>query len=146
VHVSDAGKHEYVTDSIPPGEAKRDDAGPLPIELLLGALGGCVGVDIVSILGKMRLDIRGLRIETTGERADDHPRVFQRIHMIFDIDTEPSDPAKILRALELSTSRYCSVFAMLARSAKLSYALRHEGREYPGLSSDGQPEPGDVRE
>ena len=55
--------------------------GPAPMETLLLALAGCTGMDVVSILKKMRAPVDWLTVEVGGERADEHPRVFTKIHL-----------------------------------------------------------------
>lgn len=100
-----------------------DDAegntGIRPMEAVLVALGGCTGMDVVSILQKMKVDLKGLRIEIHAERAETHPRVytFIRINYIFIGSNLPMD--KIERAVQLSRDKYCSVMAMLKHTAKI---------------------------
>jgi putative redox protein len=111
--------------------------GPSPMELVLGAVAGCTGIDVVSILGKMRLEIRSLWIEAEGERREEQPRAFRRIHLTYEIATEPPDPEKIRRAVELSVVKYCSVSATLTGSVAMSYTLRCHDLEFEGTIPDG---------
>lgn len=127
-----AGAATYSTDANLEGAADFQPAGPSPMEVVLGALAGCSGVDLVSILQKMRIAIRELRVEVAAERASEHPRVYTRIHMDFHIDTDPVDPARVRRALGLSADKYCSVSAMLAAGALITYTLHYGGQRYEG--------------
>jgi putative redox protein len=95
--------------------------GPSPMETVLLALGGCTGMDVVSILRKMRAPLEGLEIRVTAERAADHPQVFTRIGLEYVFKGPGLDPAQVKRAVELSQERYCSVAAMLRGVAEVSY-------------------------
>jgi len=98
--------------------------GPSPMETVLLALGGCTGMDVISILQKMRAPLVGLEIRMTGERAEDHPRVFTRIALEYVFTGADLRPDQVTRAVELSQTRYCSVSAMLRRAAELTYSWR----------------------
>ncbi len=126
------GEVSYATDANLEGTPDFHPAAPSPMELLLGALAGCSGIDLVSILQKMRIVLRELRIEVAAERAPEHPRVYTRIHLTYHVDTEPIDPVRVQRALGLSANKYCSVSAMLAASALITYTLHHGGQRYEG--------------
>ncbi len=123
----------YKTDARLEAFPRDSLEGPTPMELLLGALAGCTGIDLVSTLAKMRLELRSLRIAVEGEREEEHPRVFRKIRVTYDIETDPADPEKVLRAVELSAGKYCSVSAMLACRAGIEYTLRSAGREHHGV-------------
>jgi putative redox protein len=98
--------------------------GPSPMETLLLALAGCTGMDVISILGKMRAPLAGLEIRVSGDRAEEHPRVFTRIRLEYIARGNNLRPEQISRAVELSQEKYCSVSAMLRASAELTYAWR----------------------
>jgi putative redox protein len=102
------------------------DAGARPKELLLLALAGCTGSDVVSILTKKRVPLDGFEIEVTAEQADDHPQVFTRIHLDFVFRGEGIRPTDVERAIELSETKYCSVSAMLRGSVTITHGYRIE--------------------
>jgi len=106
------------------GEDGSGAAGPSPMETVLLALGGCTGMDVVSVLGKMRAPLRGLEIRIAAERAEEHPRVFTRIALEFVFSGADLRPDQVSRAVELSQTKYCSVSAMLRRAAELTYTWR----------------------
>jgi putative redox protein len=101
--------------------------GPSPMETVLLALGGCTGMDVVSILGKMRAPLDGLEIRIAAERADTHPKVFTRITLEYIFTGPGLKPDQVKRAVDLSQEQYCSVSAMLRRAADLSYSWRIAG-------------------
>jgi len=92
-----------------------------PMELILHALAGCAGVDVVSTLLKMRQPLEGLEIGVTACRADTHPRVYTGIHLEFRV-RGPVDEDRLSRAIELSHTKYCSVAAMLAGTVPITYS------------------------
>lgn len=98
--------------------------GPSPMETVLLALGGCTGMDVVSILRKMRAPLEGLEVRITADRASEHPQVFTRIHLEYVASGRGLQPDQVKRAVELSQERYCSVSAMLRASAQVSYTWR----------------------
>jgi putative redox protein len=99
-------------------------AGPSPMEAVLLALGGCTGMDVISVLNKMRAGLDGLEIRITAERAEEHPKVFTRIGLEYVFTGAALRPDQVTRAVELSQTRYCSVSAMLRWGAELTYSWR----------------------
>jgi len=98
--------------------------GPSPMETLLLALAGCTGMDVVSILAKMRAPLAGLEIRVSGDRAEEHPRVFTRITLEYVFRGAGLTPEQVGRAVQLSQEKYCSVSAMLRQAADLTYTWR----------------------
>jgi len=130
-HIPDSG-HRFVTDARLGGDDARPRRGPSPMEVLLGAVAGCTGIDVVDILSKMRLELRALSVTAEGERYEAVPRAYRRIHMSYEVETEPPAPEKIRRAVELSVTKYCSVSATLAGAVEMTYTLRCHGQTYEG--------------
>ncbi|HBB17965.1 MAG TPA: peroxiredoxin [Syntrophus sp. (in: bacteria)] len=102
--------------------------GCKPTEALLMSLGGCMAIDIVSILKKMRMDIRGLRIDITGERNPDPPQYFKAVEMTLHLTGHNLDPQRIDRAIALSREKYCSVYNSLRPDLdlKIQYIIEDE--------------------
>lgn len=113
--------HEVVMDAS--REFGGEDGGPRPMELVLVALMGCTGMDVVSILKKMRVEDYQFEVETGYERASDHPKVYTRIHLRYIFKGKDLPRDKIEKAVSLSQERYCSVAAMLKRVAPLTYEV-----------------------
>lgn len=107
--------HHIVIDALPPG---GNDNGPKPIELLLTALAGCTAMDVLSILQKKREPVEGLEVFVEGVRANDHPRVYTDIEIVYRVRGKVT-PAAVARAIELSESKYCGVSAMLGKCAAI---------------------------
>jgi len=110
-----AGENEVALSGLgdPPG------AGAGPMDLLLLAVGGCTGRDVVSILRKMRQPLEGFRVEVRGERAEEHPRRFTSIEVVYHLKGE-LDESRVRRAIELSETKYCSVEATLRDAVPIS--------------------------
>jgi putative redox protein len=97
--------------------------GASPMELVLMAVGSCSGMDIVSILEKMRIKYNRFEITVQGERAADHPRIFTDIEVIYKFWGSELPEDKLLRAIQLSMEKYCSVANMMDKVANLTYHL-----------------------
>ena len=91
-----------------------------PVELLLVAVGGCMGADIVEILRKKREQVTDYRVEVRGERREDFPRSFKRIQMHHIIQGRNVSEKSVKQAIELSDTKYCSVAASLRPTAEIS--------------------------
>ncbi len=102
----EAGKHEVGMDG-------ASYTAPSPMQLLALSLAGCMAIDIVHILGKMRAEPKSLRAEVEGERAATDPKRFTRLRLRFDIGGERITPVEVERAISLSREKYCSVLHSL---------------------------------
>ena len=101
---------------------RQRNTGPGPMELLLLALGGCSGSDVVSILKKKRQPLTGLFISLQGERAAEPPTVWTSIKIHFRVVGKGIDPRAVTHALELSRTKYCSVAATLSHTAQIEWS------------------------
>jgi putative redox protein len=99
------------------------DSGPSPMELLLVALAGCTGMDVISILRKMRQQVSGYEVHVHGARAETHPRVFTQITVEHIVTGHAMDEAAVRRAVELSESTYCGVSNTLNKTAEITTAI-----------------------
>ena len=90
-----------------------------PTELLLLALGGCSGADVVSILQKKRERVTDYRVELRGERREEHPRSFRKIEVRHIVRGYGVSEASVARAVQLSTEKYCSVAGTLRPTAEI---------------------------
>lgn len=98
------------------------NTGPRPTEMLLQATAACTGIDIVSILHKMRLPLERFEMKVDGIRATEHPKKFSAIHILYVLDGEMPEE-RVRRAIELSVDRYCSVSHSLSATMTYSYQL-----------------------
>lgn len=110
-----------------PGDFGGSNAGSRPKELILMALGGCTGSDVVAILQKKKANVKGFQINLTANTAEEHPQVFTDIHLEYVFTGDGIVPSDVERAIELSTTKYCSVSAMLRPAVKITHSYRIEG-------------------
>jgi putative redox protein len=97
--------------------------GPRPKPLLLSALAGCTGMDVVSILKKMRVPFDAFHVEVRGELTDEHPKTYRRMHIVYRVRGDNIDRSKVERAVEMSRTSYCAVSAMLQRAAEITHEI-----------------------
>jgi putative redox protein len=102
------------------GSAKN---GHGPKALLLSAVAGCSGIDVVDILTKMRVDFSDLIIETEADQTDEHPKVYKDITITYKIKTDAANEDKVRKAIDLSLEKYCGVSAMLKKNSPIHYKL-----------------------
>lgn len=95
------------------------ESGYRPTELLMFALAGCTGVDVVNILEKMRQKISGVEVTVTGRQPESYPKPFNHIEVKYVFRGEKLDKEKVRQAVELSEGKYCSVGQTLAGVAKI---------------------------
>ena len=110
-------------------ETGGDDSGVRPMELLLIGLGGCTGMDVISILRKKRQNITHFEIQLDATQAEDYPRIFTHITINYKIHGHNVDPKAVARAIELSVTKYCPAQAMLDKAAEIehTYEIVEEG-------------------
>lgn len=104
-------------------EAGGDGVAASPMEMVLLGLAGCSGVDVALILQKKRLNVRDFQILVNGERADEHPRVFTKVHMAFVFEGEGLSPKALEDAVRLSIDKYCSVAGMVSKTAEITWNI-----------------------
>jgi len=121
---TDSMGHSIVTDASK--QVGGEGSGFSPLQLLLAALGGCTGIDIVDIMRKQRQQIDDLEMVVSGERVKEPPRVYSNIHVEYRVKGKDVKEKAVKRAIQLSEDKYCSVGAMLKAKAKMtsSYAIQ----------------------
>ena len=100
------------------------NSGTRPKELLLIALGGCTGSDVVTILKKKKIKFNNFELQITSEVSDEHPQVFTKIHVEYVFYGKDIPSKDIERAIELSQTKYCSVTKMLEKAAEISHSYK----------------------
>ena len=106
------------------------NAGIRPKELLLLSLAGCTGSDVVSILQKKRSKLEDFEINITAETREEHPQVFTKIHIEYVFYGNEIKKEDVERAIELSSTKYCSVQAMLRPSVEITHSYRIEPSKF----------------
>lgn len=124
---STAGGHEICMDA--PREFGGSESGPTPMELLLAGLGGCSGMDIVSLLKKKKQNVQGIEIRVTGRRAEAHPKHYTDIDIEFLVTGTGLSEEALRRAVELSMEKYCSVKATIGGTARVNYSYKIVNRD-----------------
>jgi putative redox protein len=124
-------KHEMTFDGlshsnhiIPLDGDAAHTQGASPMEVVLMALCGCTAIDVVSILRKKREPFTGLTVSAEAEQSTEPPKVFTRIRLMYRVSGNVSSKA-MEDAVHLSETKYCSVAAMLSKTAAIEYAIEH---------------------
>jgi len=104
-----------------PPEIGGENLGVRPMEMLLLGVAGCTMIDIVTTLKKMRQELTHCETKVNAERADDHPKVFTDIHIIFIFKGKGLDTKKVEKAITLSAEKYCSASIMLGKTASITH-------------------------
>jgi putative redox protein len=105
------GGHSLLLDD------KEGATGPKPIELVAAALAGCTAFDVITILRKKRQKVTGYEVQVEADQVQQAPMVFNQVrirHIVTGIDV---DPKAVEDAIHLSEEKYCSVGAMVQKSA-----------------------------
>jgi putative redox protein len=108
--------HTIVTDSAAEGQ----DLGPGPKRLMLVALTGCTGIDVVSILKKMKVAYSDLKIDVDAALTDEDAAIYHTVKLTYYIKVAEADQSKVEKAVALSMDKYCGVSAMFQKFANLS--------------------------
>ncbi len=111
--------HGIVIDGAP--DIGGRNLGVRPMEMVLMGLGGCTAMDVLSILKKQRQNITDFAIEIEAQRREDPPKVFTDIQIRYIITGRDLKETHVKRAIELSAEKYCSVSAMLEKTAKITH-------------------------
>jgi putative redox protein len=114
--------HKVVLDS--DESVGGTNEGFRPMEMLLVGLGGCTGMDVISILRKMHQEVTGYQVKVQGNRAEEHPKVYTEITVEHVVKGKRLSADSVRRAVELSATRYCPASAMLGKSAHILHKYR----------------------
>jgi len=119
------GKERFVAMApsghlVPLDADRKSNGAPGPMELLLIALGSCTATDVVSILAKKRQKLEALEVEVSGERAAEPPTVWIKLEIVYRLRGALDEKA-VKDAIQLSEERYCSVAAMLRKTAPIAF-------------------------
>lgn len=113
--------HKIVLDAVEAVGGKN--RGPRPKPLMLVALGGCTGMDVASMLKKMRVEYEGFHIEVEGDLTEEHPKYYHTITINYYFKGKDLPMEKLEKAVNLSQDRYCGVTAMLEKAAKIEHKI-----------------------
>jgi putative redox protein len=114
--------HHIIMDALPEVGGKNE--GPRPKELMLASLAGCTGMDVVSILKKMRVEIESFNVEVEADLTEEHPKQYTKMHLTYIFKGQNLDIEKLKKAIDLSQEKYCGVSAMYRKSMELAYEIK----------------------
>ncbi len=102
-----------------------DDSGPSPKKLLLASLAACTGIDVVSLLEKMKVPFEGLAMDVEADLTTEHPKVYSEIRLTYRFFGKDLNQNKIEKAIKLSQDKYCGVSAMLKKNCPIVYTIEY---------------------
>ncbi len=117
--------HKIVLDAV--DAVGGENKGPRPKPFMLVALAGCTGMDVISILKKMRVEVDNFNVKVDGELTEEHPKQFHKMHVTYEFWGKELPMAKLEKAINLSEERYCGVSATYKKVIELtSEIIIHE--------------------
>ena len=118
----EVNNHKFIIDATE--DVGGNDKGPRPKPLLLAGLGGCTGMDVISILRKMRIEPTYFNVSVAAEITDEHPKYYNKIHITYSFRGKDLPIAKLEKAIDLSQNRYCGVTTMLNKVAVITQEIK----------------------
>ncbi|MBN1182155.1 MAG: OsmC family protein [Bacteroidales bacterium] len=101
-----------------------EDRGPRPKQLMLVSLAGCTGMDVVSILKKMRVELDYFNVRVEGDVREEHPKKYETIRVIYEFKGKELDIEKLNKAVKLSEEKYCGVRAVYESAIKITSEIK----------------------
>lgn len=101
------------------------NSGLAPKAMMLSSLAGCSGLDVVSILAKMKVAVTNFKIITTGELTDEHPKYYHTVHVVYQFYGHDLPQDKLKKAVDLSVEKYCGVMEMFRKFAKVTIEIEY---------------------
>lgn len=101
-----------------------EDRGPRPKPLMLTALAGCTGMDVISILKKMRVNVEDFNVVVEGDLTDEHPKQYYKMNVIYEFKGKDLPLDKLKKAVSLSEERYCGVSALYKKAIELTSEIK----------------------
>jgi putative redox protein len=117
--------HEIILDAT--DAVGGENRGPRPKPLMMVALAGCTGMDVVSILKKMRVEVEGFSVRVEGDLTEEHPKHFTAMHIIYEFTGKDLPMEKLQKAVSLSEERYCGVSVTYRKAMNITTEIRVKG-------------------
>ena len=114
--------HKIILDAA--AQVGGENRGPRPKPLMLVALAGCTGMDVVSILKKMRVDVDDFSVVVEGDLTEEHPKQFSQMRIIYEFKGKDLPMEKLEKAINLSEERYCGVSAMYKKAIGITTEIK----------------------
>jgi putative redox protein len=100
------------------------NTGPRPKPMLMASLAGCTGMDVMSILKKMKVEAKALNIRVEGIIAEEHPKIYTSIHLVYEFKGDNLPVDRLMRAIELSQEKYCGVSLSLQKAMPVTWEIK----------------------
>ncbi|MEZ5070046.1 MAG: OsmC family protein [Bacteroidales bacterium] len=113
--------HKLYMDSLPEHGGKN--TGPRPKPLMMVALAGCTGMDVASILKKMKVEMEAFTVEVEGDISEDHPKRFEGMKVIYKVKGKDIPRDKVEKAVQLSAEKYCGVSANYTKAFPITHEI-----------------------
>ncbi len=114
--------HHVIMDAIP--DSGGEDLGVRPKQLMLASLAGCTGMDVISILKKMKVEPDAFNIRVEADVTDEHPKHYTHMHIIYEFTGKDLPMDKLKRAAELSQDKYCGVSHAYKKAMPVTYEIK----------------------
>ena len=114
--------HEIMLDAVE--AVGGENRGPRPKPLMMVALAGCTGMDVISILKKMRVEVDGFAVRVVGDLTEEHPKHFEKMHVIYEFKGKDLPMDKLEKAINLSEERYCGVSVSYRKAMGITSEIR----------------------
>ncbi len=119
--IAEVGGHNIILDA--GSSFGGNNEGPSPKSLMMVALAGCTGMDVISILKKMKVDVSSFNVKVEGEMKEEHPKKFERMKIIYEVKGTDIEYEKVKKAVDLSVEKYCGVNANYRDSMEMEYEI-----------------------
>lgn len=119
---TDVHGHKIILDAGP--QVGGENRGPTPKPLMLSALGGCTGMDVISILKKMQVEVESFSVKVETEVTEEFPKHYTKMHVIYEFTGKDLPIDKLKRAVELSEEKYCGVSAVYRKAIEMSSEIK----------------------
>ena len=114
--------HHVIMDALPVGGGNNE--GARPKELMLSALAGCTGMDVISILKKMRIEPEYFNVKVEAEMTEEHPKHYTAMHITYEFKGENLEIEKLQKAIDLSQERYCGVSFVYRKAMEITHEIK----------------------
>lgn len=119
---TEINSHKIIIDATP--EVGGENRGPRPKSFMLAALGGCTGMDVISILKKMHVEVEKFNVIVEGDLTEEFPKHFYKMHVIYEFTGKDLPLDKLQKAITLSEERYCGVSAVYKKVIELTSEIK----------------------
>lgn len=119
---TDVHGHKIILDA--GSQVGGENRGPTPKPLMLSALGGCTGMDVISILKKMQVEVESFSVKVETEVTEEFPKHYTKMHVIYEFTGKDLPMDKLKRAVELSEEKYCGVSAVYRKAIEMSSEIK----------------------